>query len=165
MKLQGQYDEQYFKASKSFQVNTERIKVFADFIQGLKPTNVLDVGCGMGTLACELRKRGIKIFGVDSAEILSKKYWNNKPYCFLEDAKKLPFDDSSFDVVFSSDFFEHISEDDLDLVFSEMQRVGRRVFASIAFEDNLNKRQQLYHLINKPKDWWIQRLPNLKIIN
>jgi 2-polyprenyl-3-methyl-5-hydroxy-6-metoxy-1,4-benzoquinol methylase len=37
----------------------------ADFIEALRPTSVLDAGCGMGRVAIELHRRGISVHGVD----------------------------------------------------------------------------------------------------
>ena len=37
----------------------------ADFISGLKPSSVLDAGCGTGRVAIELIRRGIDCVGVD----------------------------------------------------------------------------------------------------
>ena len=37
----------------------------ADFIESLRPGNVLDAGCGMGRVAIELARRGIDTVGVD----------------------------------------------------------------------------------------------------
>lgn len=37
----------------------------ADFIAALRPSSVLDAGCGMGRVAIELHRRGIEVEGVD----------------------------------------------------------------------------------------------------
>lgn len=37
----------------------------ADFIDGFRPTSVLDAGCGMGRVAIELHQRGYDVEGVD----------------------------------------------------------------------------------------------------
>lgn len=37
----------------------------ADFIEGYRPTRVLDAGCGMGRVAIELHHRGIEVVGAD----------------------------------------------------------------------------------------------------
>lgn len=42
------------------------------------------------------------------------------------DARKLPFDDDSFDYVVSSDMLEHISKEDREKVIKEMIRVSRK---------------------------------------
>ncbi len=37
----------------------------ADFVEGLRPTSVLDAGCGTGRVAIELARRGVEVVGVD----------------------------------------------------------------------------------------------------
>jgi SAM-dependent methyltransferase len=44
----------------------------ADFVESLRPTSVLDAGCGTGRVASELARRGIAVVGVDAdAEMLA----------------------------------------------------------------------------------------------
>jgi ubiquinone/menaquinone biosynthesis C-methylase UbiE len=37
----------------------------ASFVMGLRPTSVLDAGCGTGRIAIELARRGVEVVGVD----------------------------------------------------------------------------------------------------
>jgi ubiquinone/menaquinone biosynthesis C-methylase UbiE len=47
----------------------------------------------------------------------------------------LPYEDNSFDLVFSSDVLEHIHPEEADIVISELIRVSRRhVFMSISLK-------------------------------
>jgi SAM-dependent methyltransferase len=41
--------------------------VYVEIVGELKASRVLDVGCGTGTLACELARRGIEVIGIDPA--------------------------------------------------------------------------------------------------
>ena len=163
MKNTGDYDYQYFRSSRKFQLDPLRTDRLVAEILLRNPQNVLDVGCGLGDVVRRLNKIGVEATGVDNAEVLWKIFW--KEHFFKEgDAKKLPFRDNSFDVVFSSDFFEHVPEEDIDTVLGEMKRVGRRILAVIAFEAELTERQAKYHVTNKPREWWIEKLPGVEIL-
>ncbi len=117
---------------------------------------VLDVGCGHGFLVKALLKKGIEAFGVDFSQYAGEEIPNN---FFISNALILPIADNEFDVVISSDFFEHLREEDIDQVYSEMKRVGKNVMALISF-----KGKEPSHLTVKPRGWWEKKLPGCIII-
>jgi ubiquinone/menaquinone biosynthesis C-methylase UbiE len=84
---------------------------------------VLEIGVGMGVDHCEFAKNGAKMTGIDITprhiEITKKRleFYNLKSNLIVADAVKLPFDDESFDLVYSfgvlfltSDICQAISE-------------------------------------------------------
>ncbi len=84
------------------------------------PFKILDIGCGAGALLRDFTDYG-QAFGIDispEACLFSSK----KIRCLAQaDARKLPFKDSSFNIVLAADVIEHISED--RTVLEEMFRV------------------------------------------
>ena len=135
----------------------------ADIVMKYDPKKVLDVGCGMGTLVRILRQRGVEAYGIDFAEVLPGFYWQ-EDYFKVAEAQNLAYKDKEFDVVISSDFFEHILEEDIDRVANEMRRVGKKVLARIAYYAELTPKQKVYHVTNKPKDWWESKLKEITIV-
>ena len=133
------------------------------FVKKYDPKTVLDIGCGIGYFVEFLRKNGISATGIDSAPDLGH-FWGKKQYFLQGDATKLPFEDNSFDLVFSSDFFEHVPEDKIDDVANEMKRVSKVVLARVAYEAKLDKIQARYHVTNKPKEWWENKLKGIELI-
>jgi SAM-dependent methyltransferase len=86
------------------------------------PITVLDFGCGEGTLVRGLGQRGYKSFGCDIAERWERgdarlKSIERNPY-------RLPYEDQSFDVVFSTSVLEHVLNKEESL--QEIGRVLRR---------------------------------------
>ncbi len=74
-------------------------------------TSVLDIGCGTGAIMDFVRSKNYTVEGVDMSE-------NALQYCRKKNltvhhgfAEKLPFQNSSFDVVIASDVLEHITDD------------------------------------------------------
>lgn len=160
------YNYNYFHQSKDFQLKPERTEALVEKILEYSPEIVLDVGCGLGAIVNELTKKGIVATGVDFAPDL-EKIWGKKLNFLIADARELPFNDNSFDLVFSSDFFEHIDEEDIDKVSGEMQRVGKKVIAFIA-DDNgvyLNARQRQLHVTHKPLIWWQEKLAGIEVFS
>lgn len=87
----------------------------------LMPTSgrLLEVGAGVGWQASKLAERGYDVSAIDIATSNLKTYqiWPVIDY----DGKKIPFADNTFDIVFSSNVLEHISE--VRAFQRELQRV------------------------------------------
>lgn len=83
----------------------------------IKPNlRILDIGCGAAYQCAILRNRGYNVICVDIA--------NKANYTYLDrlcDCCHLPFEDNSFDVIYSSHLLEHIK--DRNKALQEMMRV------------------------------------------
>ena len=161
MKYTGLYNKKFFKDSDRFQRDEKRLDFLVSKILEHNPLSVLDVGCGSGYLVKKLRTLGIKAFGIDISPDAGKQIPN---WFMVKNAISLPFDHNEFDLVVSTDFFEHLSEDEIDDVYKEMKWVGKKVIAQVAWEDKLNARQKLLHLTNKPRSWWENKLPDCEFL-
>jgi SAM-dependent methyltransferase len=82
---------------------------------------VLEIGAGTGHQALELFKRGIDITAI---EIPDSNYAQARVFSIIDyDGSHIPFEDASFDIVFSSNVMEHIGN--LHQINREIQRVLR----------------------------------------
>ncbi len=128
-------------------------------------TKVLDVGCGAGFLSNELAKQGLQVTGVDLSEeslkIAAKHDSTKCVHYQTADAYKLPFGDSTFDVLTAMDFLEHVENP--DQVIKEFSRVLKPngIFIFHTFNRNI-----LAHLIIiKVVEWIVKNTPkNLHVI-
>jgi SAM-dependent methyltransferase len=99
------------------EVRDHEIKIIAEhFPQG---ATVLEVGGGAGYQAKQLADRGFTVTAID---VPNSNYRDNQvfpvqPY----DGKSFPFKENSFDVVFSSNVLEHVSD------LAQLHRESRRV--------------------------------------
>lgn len=97
---------------------------------------VLDAGCSDGQVMEMIAKKGNDVFGFDlsknAVEIAKKRGLKVKTGNLLE----IPFEDSSFDVVFCSHVIEHIF--DTNKTLEEFHRVLRKGGKLIIMTENLN---------------------------
>ena len=159
------YNKEYFDAYVYYRPTIFRT---ANIVSKYNPKTVLDVGCGMGKMVNKLRGRGIDAVGIDFSPDAGKDI---PDYFQIADAKNIPYPDNSFDIVLSTDFFEHIAEEDIDQVYSEMKRVGGKIIATISFKRSPvhqlkgGGRSPEHHLTIKPREWWEKKVPEVEIIN
>lgn len=91
--------------------------------------DVLDYGCGAGRSTRFLKRLGFETVGVDvSPNMLDQARTQDKSGEYrLITSGKLPFEDSSFDIVFSSFVFLEISQlHEIEDILTEMKRVLRK---------------------------------------
>jgi SAM-dependent methyltransferase len=92
-------------------------------LRGLTPGRALDVGCGMGGNTATLRELGWAVTGLDYAPASLEAARARGLSLVRGDARRLPFVDGAFDLVLSTDAWEHVDPD--DLVAQESFRVLR----------------------------------------
>lgn len=98
----------------------------------------LDVGCGCGNLAKEIKtvverqsKKEHDIQGVDASAFAVKRA--NVPFVKLADCRDLPFEDNRFDLVYVLTTFSYLpSLADIKLAIRESYRVAKRL---VVFDD------------------------------
>lgn len=101
-------------------------------LTGTTPGRALDVGCGPAGNSAELRELGWQVTALDyvhDSAVLARRRGLD---ALRADARSLPFRDGEFDLVLSSDAWEHIEED--DRVAAEAFRVlrpGGRLFVMV----------------------------------
>jgi len=127
------------------------------------PSNLLEVGAGRGTFIAYAREEaGIEAFGFDFSEwaVGSGRYGQigdtlhkcKAEWIRLHDATEpWPYEDDSFDLVVALDFLEHIYEEDLEFVISEMRRVAKKyMFLQTAVAgDGINRPEEEGYLLIK----------------
>lgn len=91
-----------------------RLEVFQEMIPDLRGKRVLEVGCAAGIVATLLAPSSREYVGVDVTETalkfarrLNRELGNFNTRFLVADAHQLPFPDRSFDVIVTTETFEH----------------------------------------------------------
>ncbi len=125
-------------------------------LMNVKPKNILDAGCGTGICSRMLRDHfsSAKISGVDIAQGMidlakkDQKLFKKIDYQ-VADIDKLPFENNTFDIVFSSLTIQWLPE--LKNTFSELNRVlkpnGLIIFSTLG-PDTLNELKQSWQQVD-----------------
>ena len=81
--------------------------MFERYLPGLSNKRILDVGCGQGMMMDYFINKGNRVVGIDITH-QSVKYNVNRGLKVIEaDARSLPFESNSFDLVYSLGVIEH----------------------------------------------------------
>lgn len=92
-------------------------------------SSVLDVGCAKGFMMHDMAELipGITVKGIDVSEYaIANAIDDMKSHVQVADARKLPFADNSFDVVFSINTIHNLEREECGLALREIQRVSKR---------------------------------------
>lgn len=124
--------------------------------------SVLDVGCALGWAVAFFRRQGKRAAGVDVSRIAVRRARELGLDVQVGSATALPFADRSFDLLMSTDCFEHLRPQDAEPAVAEMCRVARSYLA-LKINSKLDQSGWRYlagqhlHLCLLPLDDWIER--------
>lgn len=137
--------------------------IYITSLFNLKKAKCLDFGCAMGAQTSAFVDYNIDMVGVDVSDF----YIENSPFENLKGrlfsyTDKLPFEDNTFDFIHSSQVIEHIPEDKMDSVLSELKRVlkpnGLIFLATCGKEDPSHEGNDPTHVNTKSSEEWIECL-------
>jgi ubiquinone/menaquinone biosynthesis C-methylase UbiE len=88
----------------------------------INPTDkILEVGCGTGLILKEVNKRVSKAIGIDLSENMLEKARERGLEVYHAEASKMPFEDNTFDLVYSYKVLAHIEA--IEKTLQEINRV------------------------------------------
>ena len=143
-------------------------QAMADHYQLRPGMRVLDVGCGKGFLLYDLTQvcPGLEVHGLDiSPYALEHSHPEIRSRLQLGDAQQLPFEDASFDLVYSLNTLHNLYCYQLDKALREFQRVGRlhRYLCVESYRNEEERVNLLYwqltcEMFCTPQEWewWFQ---------
>jgi len=161
------YDQEYFSSKTANKKNgltnyEEFSKTFppehSQWVEQFIPKDVVkqdykihEIGCAFGWTVDELRRRGYDASGSDISKYVVEKH--PRDYITQKDWSKNTFLKGTSNLIYSLATFEHISLEDVRLLFANIQTsicVGGILFATI--DDRWG--QDLSHVSIKSRNWW-----------
>lgn len=158
------FDQGYFEEGKhggygagwSKQYDKDHItwKALAKWVYAqFNPDSILEIGCSFGWLTKALQKycfvRGIDI----SQYAIGVGQMYGCPI-YRADARKIPFENDSFNFICGFDILEHLPEEFIDEAISEINRVCQKfAFFNIPSYPGTDST----HLNIKPPEYWIEK--------
>jgi demethylmenaquinone methyltransferase/2-methoxy-6-polyprenyl-1,4-benzoquinol methylase len=126
-------------------------------LERLPPARTLDVACGTGFLTRHLPG---EIVGLDQSESMLLEARGQAPLAtFIQgDALGLPFEDDSFDRVFTAHFYGHLEEGERERFLSEARRIAPElvvVDASLHAGDVREEQQE--RILNDGSRWEVYK--------
>lgn len=126
----SEYWSQYAESDSNY--NEEMAKFIRDLATSLRSQNVLEVGCSSGN-DLKLFSKEFDVCGIEPSESAIRKASQALPHFKFKVGSivELPFEDSTFDFVFTRNVLNHIGDSDMEKSVSEMFRVSRKYILNV----------------------------------
>ena len=123
----------------------------------LKPTSVIDIGCGPGHFSNEFKLRNVDITAIDISN--DAKSFIDKDINFINHDLRTPIDlNKKYDMVLCLEVVEHIEEEFEDIICNTLvNHVGKYLVVSIARENQMAPG----HVNLKKLSYWIEKFKSL----
>ena len=137
-RIARQFGEEYFDGDRLFGYGgynyhprfwTGTVRRFRDHYQLADNAAVLDVGCGKGFMLHDFTQLmpGLTIAGIDISQYAYDHAMEDvQPFIQVGDAKELPYEDDSFDLVISINTVHNLPLEECKQALREIQRVSRK---------------------------------------
>jgi len=105
------------------------IKTFQEYYHLTPESKILDVGSAKGFMLYDFMQLipGITVAGIDISEYaIAHAKEETKPYVSVANAKELPFEDKSFDLVISITTIHNLDRKECAMALGELERVSRK---------------------------------------
>lgn len=105
------------------------VPTFRNYYKLNSNSKILDVGCGKGFMLYDFMQLipGIKVAGIDISEYtIANAKDEVRPFLQVADAKEVPFEDKSFDLVISITTIHNLNREGCKKALQEIERVSRK---------------------------------------
>jgi SAM-dependent methyltransferase len=105
------------------------VPTFKEYYNLSSDSKILDVGCAKGFMLYDFARLipGISVKGIDVSEYAIENAKEEvKEHLQVADARELPFEDNSFDLVISITTLHNLNKDDMKIALKEIERVTKK---------------------------------------
>jgi ubiquinone/menaquinone biosynthesis C-methylase UbiE len=156
-----EYDEWYLGTGRFAERDRpgweEEIEVLRRTLEALPPAKTLDVACGTGFLTRHLAG---EIVGLDQSESMLEEARRQAPNAtyLAGDALSLPFEDASFERVFTGHFYGHLEEPEREQFLREARRVAPElVIVDSAIQPDVPAEEWQERILNDGTRWEVYK--------
>ena len=156
-----EYDEWYLGSGRFAERDRpgweDEVQGLRRALESLPPARTLDVACGTGFLTRHLPG---EVVGLDQSSSMLEEARRQAPQAtFLEgDALTLPFEDGTFDRVFTAHFYGHLEHDERERFLSEARRVAKElVVADSALRPDVEPEERQERILNDGSRWEVYK--------
>lgn len=135
--------------------NTPKLKYVLRYAQTVHG-QVLDAGCGRGSVLRHMLDNGIDAFGVELSKSACEKYLQGLPHANA-DIITWAEQGHRYAGLICTDVLEHIPPDQIHKVLSALAKLAPSGFLGIANHSSIHEGHEL-HVIQKGRDWWVKQL-------
>ncbi len=135
----------------------EEVEALTGALAALPAARTLDIACGTGFLTRNLPG---DVVGLDQSATMIDEARRQAPEAtFVQgDALELPFEDGSFDRIFTAHFYGHLEGEDRERFLREARRVARElVVADSALRDDVEPEEQQERILNDGSRWEVYK--------
>jgi cyclopropane fatty-acyl-phospholipid synthase-like methyltransferase len=147
------YSKSYYDQIEQAELGS--VEAIAEWISDcLKPSTVIDVGCGPGHLMSALHRRGVRVLGLDYSKA-SERHVRTKglPFATFDLTRRETLPGSPWDLLVCCEVAEHLDEQHADAFVDNLTSGSARIFLTAA-EPGGNG---LNHVNEQPNSYWISR--------
>jgi SAM-dependent methyltransferase len=127
---------------------TPVVPTFQEYFSLTSESSLLDVGCAKGFMLHDIAQviPDITLKGIDISDYaITHAIEDMQSYVDVADARKLPFDDNSFDVVISINTIHNLEKDELATALKEIERVSKgKSFITVDAYSSEEERERMY---------------------
>jgi len=124
------------------------VPTIKDYFSLNSDSSLLDVGCAKGFMLHDIAKfiPGITLKGIDISEYaITHAIEDMQKNVKVADARKLPFEDNSFDVVISINTVHNLEKDELAKALQEIERVSKgKSFITVDAYNSDEEKERMY---------------------
>jgi 2-polyprenyl-3-methyl-5-hydroxy-6-metoxy-1,4-benzoquinol methylase len=166
--MKNLFDEKYFEdgvrhrvsAYENYRWMPERtIREASSIINNIEFETALDYGCAKGFMVYALRLLGKEAYGADVSEYAVQNcHPKVKDYLqVIENTEQLT---GGWDLIIAKDVLEHIPQELIPGVLSELRRRCKTLFVAVPLGDGKRYRIREYemdvtHVVREPEEWWL----------
>jgi 2-polyprenyl-3-methyl-5-hydroxy-6-metoxy-1,4-benzoquinol methylase len=135
--------------------NAEKLPYVLEFVRSIDG-NILDAGCGRGSVLRFMLNNGIDAFGIELSKAACDMYLGDLPHANA-DIASWASQGVTYGGLVCLDVLEHVPEDQIDDVLDGLAKLAPTGLLGIANHSSIHNGHEL-HVLQRSRAWWDRKL-------